>query len=237
MNTKVPHHTLVASATRRYTAKISRHPDDILAAQRLRYDVFVRECGAFLHGSYDERDVDDFDALGDHAIVVEEATGRVVGACRLLPPGRSRLLHSSAEFDVSALELLRDQLVEAVKACVHADHRDGPAAAALWSAVVDYVRDSGCRYLVGCAPLRLDDTGRAAATMWDRVRDGHMSPPELRVSPYLPWNPDAATRGSDVKVPTLLRGCLRRGAVACGPPAYDPDAGAADLLMLLDLKR
>ena len=38
-------------------------------------------------------------------------------------------------------------------------------------------------------------------------------------------------------VPPLLRGYLRLGAWVCGPPAYDPEFDAADLLVLLPLDR
>ncbi|HZE37180.1 MAG TPA: GNAT family N-acyltransferase [Stackebrandtia sp.] len=227
----------VANATRRYTVRTTRHPDEIMGAQRLRYRVFASEGGACLPRALDGRDVDEFDAHCDHLILTENATGDTVGTYRLLPPGRARTLYSDTEFDLSALSGLRPELTEAGRACVHPDHRDGAAIGTLWSGIADYLRRTGNRYLIGCCSLSLEQGGAQAAAVWDRVRDRHLAPESLRVTPYLPWDCRDVPRAGKVRVPPLLRGYLRLGAVVCGPAAYDPDFGTADLLMLLDLDR
>lgn len=227
----------IATATRRYIVRTSREPDEIIDAQRLRYQVFATEGGAFLPQARDGRDIDDFDVYCDHLIVTEEATGETVGTYRLLPPGRRRMLYSDTEFDLSALDRLRPAMIEAGRACVHPDHRDGAAIGTLWSGIADYLRRTGHRYLVGCCSLSLDEGGAQAAAVWDRVRDKHLAPENLRVTPKLPWDNHDVPRAAKVRIPPLLRGYLRLGAVACGPAAYDPDFGTADLLMLLDLER
>lgn len=227
----------VTNATRRYAVRTSRNPDEIISAQKLRYQVFAVEGGALLPRAQDDRDIDDFDAHCDHLILTEAATGDTVGTYRLLPPGRSRMLYSDNEFDLSALRPLRPDLIEAGRACVHPDHRDGAAIGTLWSGIADYLRRTGHRYLIGCCSLSLAEGGAQAAAVCDLVRDKHMAPEELRVTPNLPWENRDVPRADRVRVPPLLRGYLRLGAVVCGPAAYDPEFGTADLLMLLDLER
>jgi putative hemolysin len=56
------------------------------------------------------------------------------------------------------------------------------------------------------------------------------------VHPHRPWDTAAAPRPDRAVLPPLLRGYLRLGARVCGPPAHDPDFGAADFLVLLDLE-
>jgi putative hemolysin len=57
------------------------------------------------------------------------------------------------------------------------------------------------------------------------------------VQPHRPWDVEAALGPQPVTLPPLLRGYLRLGAWVCGPPAYDPDFGVADFLVLLCLDR
>jgi putative hemolysin len=40
-----------------------------------------------------------------------------------------------------------------------------------------------------------------------------------------------------LKLPSLIKGYLRLGAVVCGPPALDREFGTADFLVLLDIHK
>ncbi len=152
--------------TRSYVTSIASTPEEIRAAQRLRYRIFAGEKGAVLHTPLPGHDVDAFDEFADHLIVTERGTGEVVGTYRLLPPGRSERLYSEGEFDLGPLHGLRESLVETGRACVHPDHRDGTVINLMWSGLARYVLLSGHRYLAGCASVPLDDGGRAAVRAW-----------------------------------------------------------------------
>ncbi|HEY1374694.1 MAG TPA: GNAT family N-acetyltransferase, partial [Candidatus Binatia bacterium] len=68
-----------------FEIKITREPKDILAAQKLRFEVFNLELKKGLESSYArELDVDDFDPICDHLIVRERKSRRVVGTYRLM---------------------------------------------------------------------------------------------------------------------------------------------------------
>ncbi|MQA08336.1 MAG: GNAT family N-acetyltransferase [Pseudonocardiaceae bacterium] len=223
-----------------YTVTLAASRAEIRAAQRLRYEVFHEEVGAELHTPVPGADVDEFDERCDHLIVRHVPTDSVVGTYRLLPPGRAGRLYSDGEFELGALDGVRDSLVEAGRSCVHPAHRDGAVITLMWAAVGRYVMLAGHRYLAGCASVPLADGGHSASGTWRLARAKHLAPQEFRVHPHLPWDPPMAEetgKPSYAHVPALLRGYLRLGAWVCGPPAHDPDFGVADFFVLLPLDR
>lgn len=222
----------------RYSLLLTTDPDQVRAAQRLRHDVFAGELGATLHSSEPDLDVDRFDAWCDHLVVIEEATGAVVGTYRMLPPDRAIAaggLYAEGEFALSALDPLRHGMVETGRSCVHPAHRDGAVINLAWAGLARYLLLTGNRWVVGCASVSLHDGGTTAAAVSDRVVARHLSPADRRVTPHRPWDPTGHPRPARTVLPPLLRGYLRLGAWVCGPPAHDPAFGCADFLVLLGL--
>jgi putative hemolysin len=74
-----------------------------------------------------------------------------------------------------------------------------------------------------------------AAGLCRRVLAEHPAPDEWRVFPRVPFPTTPPTTTEDAPLPPLLKGYLRLGAVAGGPPAWDPAFGTADLLLILKL--
>lgn len=110
--------------------------EEIMEAQRLRYQVFAEEMGAQIKGQQG-LDVDGFDAFCDHLLVRDDATQQVVGTYRILNPMQAMLAggyYSAGEFDLSRLAPLADRTVEVGRACVHADYRSGGTITMLWQA-------------------------------------------------------------------------------------------------------
>ncbi|SCL41304.1 Putative hemolysin [Micromonospora pallida] len=247
----VPHATGTPLTTSGYTLHIADDPAEVAAAQRLRHEVFAVELGATLRSGTVGLDTDDLDPWCDHLIVREERTGAVVGTYRLLPPGRTDRRYAEQEFDLTAFDPLRDDLVEVGRSCVHPDHRSGAVINLMWAGIVRYLHLRGRRWLGGCASVSVADGGLTAAGVWERVRAGHLAPPPLRVRPHRPWFAEAAAVAGERErnqsgvaldtsgsvVPPLLRGYLRLGAWVCGEPAYDPDFAVADFYVLLSLDR
>lgn len=238
----VLHTTGAPLTTSGYTLHIADGPAEVAAAQRLRHEVFGTELGATLRPGAAGLDVDDLDPWCDHLIVREERTGAVVGTYRLLPPGRTHRRYAEAEFDLTPLNPLRDQLVEAGRSCVHPDHRSGAVINLMWAGITRYLHLRGSRWLGGCASVPVADGGRTVAEVWARAREAHLAPPLLRVRPHRPWFAEAGTPlpapgAARPAVPPLLRGYLRLGAWVCGEPAHDPDFGVADFYVLLTLDR
>lgn len=226
------------TAASRYSLLLTTDLEEVRSAQRLRHRVFAGELGATLHSPEPSLDEDRFDAFCDHLLVREDATGEIVGTYRMLPPARARAvgaLYAESEFDLADLAALRPALVETGRSCVHPDHRNGAVVSLVWAGLARYMLLTGNRWLAGCASVALADGGGLAASVWDRVQVGHLSPVTRRVRPYVPWDPTGVVRPERAPLPPLLRGYLRLGAGVCGPPAHDPDFGCADFLVLLDV--
>lgn len=229
-----------------YRLSLAAGPEDVRAAQRLRYRVFAGELGARLDGPEPGLDGDEFDAFCDHLLVRETATGEVVATYRVLPPERARAagrLYSESEFDLTRLAPLRDDVVEVGRSCVHPAHRDGAVIALIWAGLARYMERTGHNWLAGCCSLPLGDGGIQAARSWETVRTKHLAPEEYRVTPHRLWSGTAGapgprpTAGARADLPPLLRGYLRLGAWVCGSPAHDPDFDCADLFVLLSMRR
>lgn len=224
----------------RYSLLVARDSDEVLAAQRLRYQVFATEMGATLHTPRPGVDEDHFDEFCDHLVVRDDRTGQIVGTYRMLPPERAdaaQRLYSETEFDLTNLAGLRGALVETGRSCVHPDHRNGAVVSLVWAGIARYMLLSGHGWLAGCASVSLADGGSHAAGVWDAVHAKHYAPEQYRVRPLNPWQVDGVARPARTVIPPLLKGYLRLGAWVCGKPALDPDFGVADLFVLLSLER
>src|SRR3569833_3123658 len=89
-------------------ARLAASASDIAAAQALRYQVFFEQGGAAPDAASRERrrDLCRFDEVCDHVIAVDETSGAVVGAYRLLRQEIAAAhfgFYSAAEFEVGPL--------------------------------------------------------------------------------------------------------------------------------------
>lgn len=228
----------------RYSLVLTTDPDDIRAAQRLRYDVFSSEPGFELHND-DRIDADRFDEFCDHLIVRDDRSGEVVGCYRMLPPPGAIAaggLYSATEFNIAALDVLRPSLVEMGRAVVHNDHRNGAVVLMMWTGILSYLDRSGYDYVAGCVsvPVRgVGEPGSQIRGVRDFTQSRHATPPELTVYPYRPViiagrSLDDIAPPSRPAIPPLMRGYLRLGARVCGEPAHDEVFGVGDFPALLD---
>ena len=225
----------------------ARHEDEVRAAQRLRYQVFVTELGARLtlpRGAPVGHDIDVFDAYCEHLLVRSTPTadgepGAVVGTYRVLTPAAAKRiggLYSESEFDLTRLRALRPTMVELGRSCVHPEWRRGGVILALWGALTNFMQRNQLRTMIGCASISMRDGGHAAASLWEQLRHSHLAPVERQVPPRLPLPIAELQRDLCVEAPSLIRGYLRCGAQVLGPPAWDPDFNTADLPMMMRME-
>lgn len=223
----------------------ARHADEVCAAQRLRYDVFVSEMGARLNVPANTpagHDVDLFDDFCEHLIVktlpTDDQPGQVIGTYRVLTPAAAKRAggyYSDTEFDLTRLRPLRDRMAELGRSCVHPEHRSGGVILALWAALASFMQDNALDNMVGCASIGMRDGGHSAASLWASLRDTHLAGVEFQVRPRLPLPVDELDQSLNVEPPALVKGYLRCGAKVLGAPAWDPDFNTADLPILLRL--
>lgn len=225
---------------RHYQVSLADSPEQIRAAQRLRYKVFAEEMGARLNTPESGLDIDMYDAYCQHLLVRDADTGEVVGTYRILSPEAAKRIgsfYTEQEFDLTRLQHLRERMVELGRSCVHPDHRSGGVITLLWAGLAEYMVKHGYDYLIGCASVGMADGGHNAAGIWHALKDKHLSPVEWRVTPRCPLPLEALETTAAPVVPPLIKGYLRAGAFICGEPAWDPDFNTADLPILLSMRR
>ncbi|RUP36384.1 MAG: GNAT family N-acetyltransferase [Gordonia sp. (in: high G+C Gram-positive bacteria)] len=229
-----------------FSVSLSTDPDDIVDAQRLRFEVFTTAPGFSeqIGDAATRRDADRFDAYCDHLLVRDEESGELVGCARLLPPLRAIEAggwYSAGEFDLAELGPIASRTVEMGRAAVAVGQRNGTVTALMWAGVLRYVEESSNRYLMGCVSVPLSTPGapRGAALrgIRDELRNRHRG--DAQVFPHGGSVVDGV-RLDDIEppdrlvVPPLMRGYLRLGARVHGEPAIDSVFDCGDFLTLLD---
>ena len=238
---KPPHRTRAHS---RIEVGWARHEDEVREAQRLRFDVFAGELGARLATPVPGHDIDRFDDYCEHLLVRDALTGEVVGTYRLLTPAqalRAGGTYCDNEFDLGQLAPLRARMVELGRSCVHPQHRQGGVILALWAALAAFMIRNGLDTMIGCASIPINEAGAqtlhsgrsAAAGLWHQVRRDHLADPRYHVQPRIPLPVDGLPPAAPVEPPALIKGYLRLGAKALGPPAWDAAFNTADLPMMM----
>jgi putative hemolysin len=223
-----------------YRLRLAQTELDRLAACRLRFRVFNLELGEGLAASYASGvDEDEYDAICEHLLVQEKATGRIVGTYRMqdgMSAGRGLGYYSAQEFDFAPYEHLRPQMLELGRACIHREHRNSEVLTLLWRGIAQYAQHHGFRYLVGCSSVSTQD----AATGWALYHQlaPFLVEPMLRTVPTPAYRLPAPVSDSAVpqtKVPKLLKTYLAVGSRICSEPAWDHAFGTIDFLTLQDM--
>jgi putative hemolysin len=228
-----------------FEVKIAAEAGEIEEAQRLRFEVFNLELNKGLPSSYARGlDVDEFDPYCDHLIVRDLKSGAVVGTYRLLRGSQARRhigFYSEKEFDLSRVKRLDGELLELGRSCARKDFRDRALIPLMWEAIAEQVRKYHVRYLFGCGSLYTTDIASVSAA-YALLKNKYFAPEALRVFPVESCRFRGLAEpgeGSDdsalfQKLPSLIKGYLRIGALVGGPPALDAEFGTADFFLILD---
>ncbi len=211
--------------------------EDVRAAQRLRYKVFVDEMGARLDCAQPGIEADRFDAYCQHLLVRCMDTGEVVGCYRILTDAQASeagSYYSETEFDLTRILSIPGRFIEVGRTCVHPDFRRGSTIALLWNGLARFITMNRIDYLIGCASIPLGTGTRKASLIYDRLASSHLAPAAWRVFPKVPLPTiQLANAEEAAEVPPLVKAYLRVGAKICGAPAWDPDFNVADLFIML----
>ena len=238
-------------------ARLATSEVEVRAAQRLRYRVFVEECGAARTGREMGVEADALDADCDHLLVIDPAReDGIVGTYRLLTQERAAErggFYSAAEFDVDAMVARHPdrRFLELGRSCVLAEYRDRRTIELLWQGIWAYALGQGTDVMFGCVSLPGTDMAAheaafsilsrhfIASAEWRVAARGQgvaisraAQPCEVgRVGDGAANGP--ASRSGLRGLPPLAKGYLRLGG-RVGPEAViDEDFGCTDLMMLL----
>jgi putative hemolysin len=175
----------------RYLVSLARTEQEVREAQRLRYQVFFEEMGASTDakGTFNEHDVDQYDADCEHLIVRDTASDLVVGCYRIMRPEtamRRGGYYSDSEFDLARLKNIRPTTAEVGRACIHPDFRSGSVIMLLWSGLTRFMLENNYEYVIGCASIPLSDGHDNALAVYEHVAETSLAPAEYRVFPKNP---------------------------------------------------
>jgi putative hemolysin len=235
--------------------RLTRDPEDIAAAQALRYHVFYEEMSAQPTPAMAaaKRDFDEFDADCDHLLVLDhtQPPGRtVVGTYRLLPQAvaeRRGGFYSASEYDLSRV-LGRfapiGGLLELGRSCVRAEYRTTGTIQLLWRAIVTYLAEMRITHMFGCASLPGTDPSKLALPL-SYLHHHHLAPEDIRVRAlphrYVDMNmmqvDEVSLRRALHQLPPLVKGYLRLGCYVGDGAVVDHQFGTTDVFILLPVGR
>jgi len=233
--------------------RLARNGKDIRRAQKLRYKVFYREMSAVPDTAsfLSRRDVDPFDAVCDHLLVVDHAAPRlrksppVVGTYRLLrqevADGQSGFC-TAGEYDIDPL-LARhsdSRFLELGRSCVLSPYRNKRTVELLWHGIWTYVLTHRIDVMIGCASLEGTDPDRLALPL-SFLHHYARAPEPWRAAAlprrYVELNrmPKSAVdaKAALQSLPPLIKGYLRLGAFVGDGAVIDRQFGTTDVLIVL----
>ena len=148
--------------------RLAQTAAEVRQAQKLRYRVFYQEGSAIANPGrlFARRDVDAYDAICDHLLVLDHAARDAQNANRPAVVGTYRLLrqpmaedyggfYTAGEFDIGGLIARHGnlQFLELGRSCVLAPYRNKRTVELLWHGISGYLRQNRTDVMIGCASL------------------------------------------------------------------------------------
>lgn len=229
--------------------RLTRNPEEIEAAQRLRYKVFYEEWGAkpTPEMAREKREFEPFDNIMDHLVVVDPAHGqgndRIVGTYRLLRDDIARQhgsFYTAQEFDISPFVNSGARLLELGRSCVLPEYRTMPVLQLLWQGIASYVADHKIELMFGCASFRGTDINAIAEPL-SYLHHYHLAPENLRpralekvfIDMNIMPKESINVRKALFNLEPLIKGYLRVGATI-GDGAYvDEQFNSIDVCIVM----
>ena len=236
-----------------FETRLATDQADMLAAQRLRYRVFVEELGGdgdqVDHAQRLERD--EFDPVVDHLVLVDnrrsrEALDHVVGVYRLLPGERAEAFgrfYCDSEYDLAPLRASGRSLLELGRSCVDPAFRGGSGMFLMWNALAEYVLARDIQILFGVASFHgLDAQALAQPLAW--LHHHHLAPPEIRPHARpdgyqrmdLIPEADLDRRAAMAGMPALIKAYLRLGGQIGEGAWLDRPFNTTEVFLMVDTK-
>lgn len=234
--------------------QLAMTPDEVEAAQALRYRIFFEEMGGIPgeEAKRSRRDFDQYDAFCDHLLIVDTNVSppKVVGTYRLLPGVRALEaglpLYTESEFDISKLKEAAGaaNLLEVGRSCVDPDYRNGRSIQLLWRGIVGYTLFYQSAWLTGCASFPGVDPQKHALAL-SYLRHFHAAPDDVAPLPlpefFVPMDAIPASEINEAEamqqLPPLIKGYAKNGTLFGHGAVIDPLCRTVDVCVLLSLQQ
>lgn len=236
--------------------RLARTAREVRRAQRLRFKVFYEEMAAVPDAAarLARRDMDSFDAICDHILVLDHDAGevvlgrrkpKVVGTYRLLKQDVARRhggFYTQGEFDVSGIIKAHPDLrfLELGRSCVLKPYRNKRTVELLWHGVWTYILRNKIDVMFGCASLEGTDPDALALPL-SFLHHNARAPEEWRaravehryVSMDRMEKADISPKAALQALPPLIKGYLRLGGYVGDGAVVDRQFGTTDVLIML----
>jgi putative hemolysin len=229
-----------------YILKTATSNDELRQALQLRYQVFHKE---FIgRQGATGLDMDEYDFLCDHLIVIEKKTSSVIGTYRLNCTLFSDQFYSENEFQLDAVHKNHSVKTELGRACIDKNFRRGIVISLLWRGIAEHMVATHSQVLLGSASIHTSDP-REAALIYRYLIEQKKMHPEMLCPPTesysMPqfnfWSHYFNQQLTEFEkkeamnlIPPLFRTYLKVGALIGGQPAWDSDFRCIDFLTILD---
>lgn len=235
----------------RFEVRLAESAEDVAAAQRLRYKVFVEEMGAQAspqeHETRQERD--EYDPYFEHLLLIDtQADGdpldKVCGVYRLMRGSAAQAgigFYGAMEYDLGKLENLDRETLELGRSCIAEEHRGGLGMHMMWDGLGKYVQKHEIGVLFGVASFHNADPAPIAEAL-SHLYQNHLAPPELRVKAwpehYAEMNVMPAEKINKRRAlqltPSLIKAYLRLGGYVGEGAFVDHDFNTVDVCLIMD---
>jgi len=230
----------------RFVIKTVENIFELEQALDLRYEVFYKE--TLNKDNFTRTDIDKFDSICDHLIILEKKQNTVIGTYRFISSTFSDKFYSESEFDIEQVKNASGIKLELGRACVHRDYRNGTGIALLWKGLTEYFRAIKAKYLFGCSSIGTTNPVEVSL-IYKYIKELYLSPEDFRVFPkekhrvkdldhYIGAFEKFGIKTESIEefIPPLLKSYLKAGSVICGEPALDMKFKCADFFTVLDLE-
>ena len=235
--------------------RLAQTAAEVRQAQKLRYHVFYQEGAAIPNPGrlFARRDIDGYDAICDHLLVIDHAARdhsalnrpAVVGTYRLLRQPLAEDyggFYTAGEFDIGSLIARHGNLkfLELGRSCVLVHYRNRRTVELLWHGIYAYILQNRCDVMFGCASLDGTDPKRLALPL--SFLHHYAAAPEQWRARALPERYVEMNRAAKVAIdakdglralPPLIKGYLRLGAYIGDGAVIDYQFGTTDVLIVL----
>lgn len=226
----------VFQSTENFILKTADSPFELRQVLKLRHEIFFKE----LQGKENESqiDIDEFDSICDHLIIIDKKSSRVIGTYRVISSLFSDKFYSQGEFGIDELLRAPGNKLELGRACIHKDFRNGAIINLLWKGIFEYVKKTDTKYLFGCASVQTTDPVLASEILAYLGAKG-LTSDEYKIGPTEKYRSElldvAPHEGVEKEVPALIHSYIKAGAKFHGKPALDHDFDCYDYFMLLKI--
>jgi putative hemolysin len=192
------------------------------------------------------RDMDEFDAVCDHLLVVDhqpDGSVRVVGTYRLLRDDAMKKIgrfYTASEYDIKRIEEYGSKVLEVGRSCVDPEFRNRSVMQLLWRGIGAYVERFDIELMFGCASFAGTDPAKYAMAL-AYLHHYHLAPEELRLvalkERYVEMNLLPKDKVDEKEafslLPALIKGYLRLGGYVGLGAVIDPEYNTTDVSIVV----